>query len=67
MVSCWVGSTIPQVRIGQRMRTTLHAAVVFHRWVGLIVTIKMACAGRIVTETIRPLRNPGRKIRSLIV
>ncbi len=28
MVSSWVGSSIPRVRLGQRMLTTLHAAVV---------------------------------------
>jgi hypothetical protein len=68
MVSSWVGSTIPRVRLGQRMRTTLHAAVVSYRQADLIVTSKMACAGRIVTVTIRPPRkHPGRKIRSLIV
>jgi hypothetical protein len=49
MVSSWVGSTIPRVRLGQRMRTTLHAAVVSYRQAGLIVTSKMACAGQIVT------------------
>jgi hypothetical protein len=60
MVSCWVGSTTPRVRLGQCMRTTLHAEVVSHRQAVLIVTIKMACVGRIVTVTIRPLQNhPG--------
>jgi hypothetical protein len=54
MVSCWVGSAILRVRLGQRMFTTLHAVVVSHRQAGLIVTIKMACVGRIVTVTIRP-------------
>jgi hypothetical protein len=68
MVSSWVGSTIPRVRLGQHMRTTLYAAVVSHCQAGLIVTIKMACAGRIVTVTIRPpQKHPGQKIRSLIV
>jgi hypothetical protein len=38
------------------MRTTLHAAVVSHCQEGLIVTIKMARAGRIITVSIRPLR-----------
>jgi hypothetical protein len=38
------------------MHTTLHAAVVSHRQAGLIVTIKLACVGRIVTVTIRPLK-----------
>jgi hypothetical protein len=68
MVSSWVGSTIPWVRLGQRMRMTLHAAVVSYQQVGLIVTSKMACAGRIITVAIRPpQKHPGRKIRSLIV
>jgi hypothetical protein len=68
MVSSRVGSTIPRVRLGQRMRTTLHAVVVSYRQAGLIVTSKMACAGRIITVPIRPPRkHPGRKIRSLIV
>jgi hypothetical protein len=68
MEPSWVGLTIPQVRLGQRMRMTLHAAVVSHRQAGLIVTSKMACAGRIVTVTIRPPRkHPGRKIWSLII
>jgi hypothetical protein len=68
MLSFWVGLTLPWVRLGQRMRTTLHAAVVAPRQAGQIVTSKMACAGRIITVTIRPLRNnPGRKIWSLIV
>jgi DNA-binding protein YbaB len=45
------------------MRMTLHAVVVSHHQAGLIVTIKMACAGQIVAVTIRPLRNnPGQKI-----
>jgi hypothetical protein len=67
MVSSWVGLTIPRVRLGQRMRTTLHA-VVLSCQAGLIVTSKLACAGRIVTVTIRPPRkHPGRKIWSLIV
>ena len=57
MVSSWVGSTIPWVRLGQRMRMTLHVAVVSHHQVGLIVTSKMACAGRIVTVPIRPHEN----------
>jgi hypothetical protein len=39
------------------MRMTLHAMVVSHRQAGLIVTIKMASAGRNVTVTIRPLQN----------
>jgi hypothetical protein len=39
------------------MRTTLHAAVMSHRQAGLIVSSKMACAGQIVTVTIRPLGN----------
>jgi hypothetical protein len=65
MVSSWVGSTIPRVRLGQRMHTTLHAAVVLYRQAGLIVTSKMACAGQIVTVTIRPPRkHPGRKAES---
>ncbi len=64
MVSSWVGSTIPRVRLGKCMRTTLHVAVVSHCQAGLIVTIKMACAGQIVTVTIRSLRNnPGQKSR----
>ncbi len=68
MVACWVGSTIPRVKLGQHMRTTLHAAVVSHHQAGLIVTSRTACAGRIITVTIRPPRKrPGRKIRSLIV
>jgi hypothetical protein len=68
MVSCWVGSTIPRVRLGQHMRTTLHAAVVSHRQAGLIVAVKMACAVWIVTVTIRPPQNhPGQKIQSQIV
>jgi hypothetical protein len=68
MVSSWVWLTIPWVRYGQRMRTTLHAVVVSHRQAGLIVTIKMAYAGQNVTVTIRPLqKNPGQKIQSLIV
>ncbi len=49
MVSSWVGLAIPRVRLGQRMRMTLHAALVSHRQAGLIVTSKMACAGRIIT------------------
>ncbi len=66
MMSCWVGSTIRRVRLGQRMRMTSHVAVVSHGQAGLIVTIKMACVGRIDTVTIRPLQNhPGQKIRSL--
>jgi hypothetical protein len=56
VVSCWVGSTIPRVRLDQRMRTTLHAAVVSHFQEGLIVTIQMAYAGWIITVWIRPLR-----------
>jgi hypothetical protein len=68
MVSCWVGSTIPQVGLGQHMCTTLHAAVVSHHQVGLIVTIKMAGAGQNVTVTIRPLQNhPGQKIWSQMI
>jgi hypothetical protein len=68
MVSSWVGSTIPRVRLGQRMRTTLHAAVVSYRQAGLIVTRKIACVGQIVTVTIRPpQKHPGQQIRSLIV
>jgi hypothetical protein len=68
MVACWVRSTIPRVRLGQRMGTTLHAAVVSHHQGGLIVTSKTACAGWIVTVTSRPPRKPpGRKIRSLTV
>jgi hypothetical protein len=62
MLSSWVGSTIPRVRLGQRMCTTLHAAVVSYRQTGLIVTSKMACAGRIGTVTIRtPRKHPGQK------
>ncbi len=57
MVSSWVGSTLHRVRLGQRMRTTLHAAVVSYRQVGQIVTNKMNSAGRIVTMTIRPHEN----------
>ncbi len=41
MVSCWVGSTIPRVRLVQRMCTTLHAAMVAHHQAGLIVTMKI--------------------------
>jgi hypothetical protein len=68
MVPSWVGSTIPRVRLGQGMRTTLHAAVVSHCQAGLIVTNKMSCAGRIFTVTIRPPRkHPELKIRSLLV
>jgi hypothetical protein len=68
MVSSWVGSTIPRVRLGQRMRTTLHAAVVSHCQAGLIVTSKMACAGQIATVTIRPpQKHPGQIIRGLMV
>jgi hypothetical protein len=68
MVSSWVGSTIPRVRLGQRMRTTLHAVVVSYRQAGLIVTRKMSCAGRIVTVTIKPPQKyPGRKTWGLIV
>jgi hypothetical protein len=67
MVSSWVGSTIPRVRLGQRMHTTLYAAVVFHRQTGLIVTSKLACEGQIITVIIGPPRkHPGRKIWSLI-
>jgi hypothetical protein len=68
MVVSWVGSTTPQFRLGQHMHTTLHAAVVSHHQLVLIVTLKTACAKQIVTVTIRPLwNNPGRKIQSLIV
>jgi hypothetical protein len=49
--------TQPRVRLGQRMRTTLHAAVVSYRQLGLIVTSKMDSAGRIVTVTIRSHEN----------
>ncbi len=54
MVSCWVVSTISRVtcRLGQRMRTTLHAAEMSHRQSGPIVTIKMAWR-----ETRRTARN----------
>jgi hypothetical protein len=46
MVTVRVGLTIPRVRLGQRMRTTLHAAVISHRQVGLIVTSKTAFADK---------------------
>jgi hypothetical protein len=55
MVSCWVGSTIPQVRLGQCMRMTLHASMVSQSQAGLIVTIKMAGAGRNIAVTNGPL------------
>jgi hypothetical protein len=61
MVSSWVGSTIPWVRLGQRMHTTLHAAVVSYRQVGLIVTSKLASAGRIVTDNYAPTKTPWTK------
>ncbi len=54
-MSYWV-----RVRLGKRMRMTLHAAVESPHQMGLIVTIKMASVGQNVTVTIWPLRNhPG--------
>ncbi len=54
--------------VKQSMRPTLYAVMVYHHQAGLIVTIKTACVGQIITVTIRPLQNnPGRKILSIIV
>jgi hypothetical protein len=69
MVSSCVGSTISQVRLGQRMRTTLHAAVVSHHQAGLIVTSKMACAGQIVSVSTKTpwMKNPESNLIAEVV